>query len=81
MQEREKIIRGDDEARAPSDDVWLQLPGFDIYLVGFHPNERTSGVANGGSSSLSPMNEDFAQCVLFDGTTKHANMNGVEYII
>ena len=27
------------------------------------------------------VNEDFAQCVLFDGNTSDANMNGVEYII
>ena len=27
------------------------------------------------------VNEDFAQCVLFDGNTTNANMNGVEYII
>ncbi len=27
------------------------------------------------------MNEDFAQCVLFDGNTNDANLTGVEYII
>lgn len=27
------------------------------------------------------MNEDFAQCVLFDGNTRNANLNGIEYII
>jgi hypothetical protein len=27
------------------------------------------------------MNEDFAQCVLFDGNTSDARMNGIEYII
>jgi hypothetical protein len=27
------------------------------------------------------MNEDFAQCVLFDGNSASANMNGIEYII
>ncbi len=26
-------------------------------------------------------NEDFAQCVLFDGNTRQANLNGIEYII
>ncbi len=27
------------------------------------------------------MNEDFAQCVLFDGNTAEANLHGLEYII
>ena len=27
------------------------------------------------------INEDFAQCALFDGNTKDANLNGIEYII
>ena len=27
------------------------------------------------------VNEDFAQCALFDGNTKAANLNGIEYIV
>ena len=27
------------------------------------------------------LNEDFAQCALFDGNTQDANLNGIEYII
>jgi hypothetical protein len=27
------------------------------------------------------VNEDFAQCVLFDGNTRNANLHGIEYII
>jgi hypothetical protein len=27
------------------------------------------------------VNEDFAQCALFDSNTKNANLNGTEYII
>lgn len=27
------------------------------------------------------MNEDFAQCVLFDGDSRNANLSGIEYII
>lgn len=27
------------------------------------------------------VNEDFAQCVLFDDNSKSANLNGIEYII
>lgn len=57
------------------------LKGFDIYLVGFHPMKDQPEMQMEAHHYCHQMNEDFAQCVLFDGNTKNANMNGVEYII
>lgn len=27
------------------------------------------------------VNQDFAQCILFDGNSENANLNGIEYIV
>src|SRR4051812_6084622 len=53
----------------------------DIYLVGFHlmkadPNEQIEA-----HHFCHQVNEDFAQCALFDGNTATANLTGIEYII
>jgi hypothetical protein len=55
--------------------------GFDIYLVGFHPMKEHPGQQIEAHHYCHQMNEDFAQCVLFDGNTRDANMHGIEYII
>jgi hypothetical protein len=57
------------------------IQGFDIYLVGFHPLKDHPELQMEAHHYCHQMNEDFAQCVLFDGNTGNANMNGVEYII
>ena len=57
------------------------LHGFDIYLVGFHPMKDKPEMQMEAHHYCHQVNEDFAQCVLFDGNTRKANMNGVEYII
>lgn len=57
------------------------LKGFDIYLNGFHPVKDHPEVQMEAHHYCHQVNEDFAQCVLFDGNTKTANMNGLEYII
>ena len=57
------------------------LHGFDIYLVGFHPMKARPEVQMEAHHYCHQVNEDFAQCVLFDGNTSRAKMNGVEYII
>ncbi len=54
---------------------------FDIYLVGFHPMKDNPSMQMEAHHYCNQVNEDFAQCVLFDGNTKTANMNGLEYII
>lgn len=57
------------------------LHGFDIYLVGFHPMKSRPEMQMEAHHYCHQVNQDFAQCVLFDGNTDKARMNGVEYII
>lgn len=57
------------------------IKGFDIYLVGLHPMKKHPELQIEAHHYCHQMNEDFAQCVLFDSNTKDANMNGIEYII
>jgi hypothetical protein len=52
-----------------------------VYLVGFHPMKDDPSHQMEAHHYCNQVNEDFAQCVLFDGNTKQANLNGVEYII
>ncbi len=57
------------------------VAGFDIYLVGFHPMKDQPEHQMASHHYCHQMNEDFAQCVLFDSNRKNANLHGVEYII
>jgi hypothetical protein len=57
------------------------LAGFDIYLDGFHPMKDDPGMQMEAHHFCRQVNEDLAQCVLFDGNTRTANLNGIEYII
>lgn len=57
------------------------LKPFDIYLVGFHPMKDSPEHQMEAHHYCNQVNEDFAQCVLFDGNTDDANLNGIEYII
>lgn len=57
------------------------LGGFDVYLVGFHPMKDDPEKQMTAHHFCNQVNEDFAQCTLFDGNTADANLNGIEYII
>lgn len=57
------------------------LKGFDIYLVGFHPMADDPCHQMEAHHYCKQVNEDFAQCFLFDGNTADANLTGIEYII
>lgn len=57
------------------------LGGFNVYLVGFHPMKDHPEQQVEAHHYCHQMNEDFAQCVLFDSNRRQANMHGVEYII
>ena len=57
------------------------LAGFDIYLNGFHPMKEHPEMQVEAHHFCRQINEDLAQCVLFDGNTRTANLNGIEYII
>lgn len=52
-----------------------------IYLVGFHPMKEDPSHQMEAHHFCRQVNEDFAQCSLFDGNTAAANLNGIEYII
>ncbi|MFL5334425.1 MAG: OBAP family protein [Geminicoccaceae bacterium] len=53
----------------------------DIYLVGFHPMKADPNEQIEAHHFCHQVNEDFAQCALFDGNTAAANLTGIEYII
>ena len=57
------------------------LAPMDVYLVGFHPMKEDPEHQMEAHHFCHQVNEDFAQCVLFDGNGKRANLNGIEYII
>ncbi|CAG2090393.1 MULTISPECIES: OBAP family protein [Xanthomonas] len=53
----------------------------DIYLVGFHPMKDAPDVQMEAHHYCHQVNEDLAQCALYDGNTDQANLTGIEYII
>ncbi|SKB95629.1 Protein of unknown function [Salegentibacter salinarum] len=53
----------------------------EVYLVGFHPMKQDPGHQMEAHHFCTQINEDFAQCVLFDGNTEDARLTGIEYII
>lgn len=57
------------------------LAPMDVYLVGFHPMKDHPEHQMEAHHFCRQVNEDFAQCVLFDGNTTEARLNGIEYII
>jgi hypothetical protein len=57
------------------------LAGFDVYLNGFHPMKDHPDMQVEAHHFCHQVNEDLAQCALFDGNARTANLNGIEYII
>lgn len=57
------------------------LAKMDVYLVGFHPMKLHPQQQMEAHHFCRQVNEDFAQCALFDGNSVDANLNGIEYII
>ncbi|MDF3036397.1 MAG: outer rane or secreted lipoprotein [Paucimonas sp.] len=53
----------------------------DIHLYGTHVSKHESSHQMGAHHYCRQKNRDFAQCALYDGTGKDANLIGVEYII
>ena len=53
----------------------------DVHLVGFHPMKEHPEHQMEAHHFCRQVNQDFAQCALFDGGTADANLNGIEYII
>jgi hypothetical protein len=57
------------------------VDAMDVYLAGFHPMKEAPEHQTEAHHFCRQVNEDFAQCALFDGNTREANLNGIEYII
>jgi len=57
------------------------LKSLDIYLDGFHADTEDPNHQMEAHHFCHQVNEDFAQCALFDGNTRQANLIGIEYII
>ncbi len=57
------------------------LSGMDVYLVGFHPMKDDPESQMEAHHFCHQVNQDFAQCALFDGNTANARLTGIEYII
>lgn len=53
----------------------------DHYLDGFHVMKHDPGMHMEAHHYCKGMNEEFTQCVIFDGNTERANIIGIEYII
>ncbi|WP_437675565.1 OBAP family protein [Sorangium sp. So ce131] len=53
----------------------------DHYLDGFHVMKEKPDLHMEAHHYCKGVNEEFTQCVIFDGNTKDANIIGVEYII
>ena len=62
------------QAKAPVEQI-------SIYLDGFHAAKDDPNMQMEAHHYCNQINEDFAQCILFDGNTADARMMGVEYII
>jgi hypothetical protein len=57
------------------------LKSLDIYLDGFHATKEEPSHQTEAHHYCHQVNEDFAQCALFDGNTRQANLIGIEYIV
>jgi hypothetical protein len=51
------------------------------YLDGFHPAKADPEMQMEAHHYCNQVNQDFAQCVLYDGNTADARLMGVEYIV
>lgn len=64
---------------------WLQdtapLKRFDAYVVGFHCAKCEPHMQMEAHHYCKVVNDDFLQCVIFDGNTPEANLIGIEYIV
>lgn len=54
---------------------------FDIYMHGFHCARHEPSMHMEAHHYCHQVNDEFFQCVIFDGNTEDANLIGVEYII
>lgn len=53
----------------------------DVYLAGFHPMKNAPEHQREAHHFCHQVNQAFAQCALFDGNGRNANLTGIEYIV
>jgi hypothetical protein len=72
-----------DVLKAGAEVIQSNLPTdkLDVYLVGFHPLKDDPQHQMEAHHYCRQVNEDFAQCALWDSNGGDANLNGIEYII
>lgn len=54
---------------------------WDVYLVGFHAAKEDPAMQMEAHHYCRQANEEFAQCVFFDGNSEQANLVGIEYSV
>lgn len=57
------------------------VASLDIYLNGFHADKANAEHQMESHHFCRQVTQEFAQCVLFDGNTASANLQGIEYIV
>ena len=57
------------------------LKNFDVYVVGFHCTKCDPHMQMEAHHYCKVVNDDFLQCLIFDGNTPDANLIGIEYIV
>jgi hypothetical protein len=57
------------------------LKDFDVYVVGLHCAKHEPDMQMEAHHFCRQVNQDFFQCVIFDGNTRDANLIGIEYIV
>lgn len=57
------------------------VSGFDYYLNGFHVMKDHPALHMEAHHYCRDLNDEFTQCVIFDGSTSDSNLVGIEYII
>lgn len=72
-----------DVLKAGAEVIQSNLPTdkLDVYMVGFHPMKSDPQHQMEAHHYCRQVNEDFAQCALWDSNGEKANLNGIEYII
>src|SRR5690349_7828538 len=75
--EGRSLWRGALEAGAALLQDTTPLKDFDIYVVGLHCARHDPEMHH----FCRQVNQDFLQCMIFDGNTKDANLIGIEYIV
>jgi hypothetical protein len=72
-----------DVLKAGAEVIQSNLPTdkLDVYMVGFHPAKDNPHHQMEAHHYCRQVNEDFAQCALWDSNGVNANLNGIEYII